>query len=116
MRRGEMRNQRYGVASAAGRSRCARHDPVVDASDGSELGREGCLSLPDVTANVRRATRVTVSGIGADGARASFSTEGFEARALLHEIDRLDGILILDRVASPSEIFRASAARSCVAG
>jgi peptide deformylase len=72
--------------------------------------------LPDVTANVRRATRVTVSGIGADGARASFSTEGFEARALLHEIDHLDGILILDRVASPSEIFRASAARSCVAG
>jgi peptide deformylase len=80
-------------------------DPVVMASEGSEIGREGCLSLPNITANVRRATRIFLSGRTIDGEEVSAETSGFEARAILHEVDHLDGILILDRVASPSEIF-----------
>lgn len=79
-------------------------DPVVVASHGSELGREGCLSLPDITADVRRAAELTVWGLSPEGERA-IVTRGFEARALLHELDHLDGILILDRAASPSEVF-----------
>ncbi|WP_217914921.1 peptide deformylase [Miltoncostaea marina] len=75
-------------------------DPVVLEADGEEIGREGCLSLPDITANVRRATRVTVEATGLDGARRRIESAGFEARAILHEIDHLDGVLILDRVAS----------------
>ncbi len=67
---------------------------------GDEIGREGCLSLPDITANVRRATRIVVETTGLDGRRASVEAHGFEARAILHEMDHLDGILILDRVAS----------------
>ena len=75
-------------------------DPVVIEAEGEEIGREGCLSLPDITANVRRATRVAVEAAGLDGARRRIDAHGFEARAILHEIDHLDGVLILDRVAS----------------
>jgi peptide deformylase len=75
-------------------------DPVVVAATGKEIGREGCLSLPDITANVRRATDVVVDATDLDGTRRRIASTGFEARVILHEIDHLDGILILDRVAS----------------
>jgi peptide deformylase len=77
-------------------------NPVIVASSGSEVGREGCLSIPELTGNVRRATAVTVE---AEGLRVE--AEGFEARALQHEIDHLDGILFLDRVESlEADVFR----------
>ncbi len=66
----------------------------------TELAREGCLSVPDLTANVRRATWVVVRGIDRRGQERVIETSGFEARALQHELDHLDGLLILDRVAS----------------
>jgi peptide deformylase len=80
-------------------------DPVVTEVSGAEIGREGCLSLPDITANVRRPKRIRFEATLLDGVRISSLTAGFEARAILHEIDHLDGVLVLDRVASPSEIF-----------
>jgi peptide deformylase len=70
---------------------------VVQRSETTEIGREGCLSLPDLTADVRRETGVAVEATTPDGAPLSVQASGFEARALLHEIDHLDGILILDR-------------------
>jgi peptide deformylase len=77
-------------------------NPVITASSGSEVGREGCLSIPELTGNVRRATHVTVE---AEGVRVA--AEGFEARALQHEIDHLDGLLFLDRVESlETDVFR----------
>lgn len=75
-------------------------DPIVASSKGSAVGREGCLSIPEFTANVRRATDVTVRGTAPDGSRREVVADAFEARALLHEIDHLDGILFLDRVTS----------------
>jgi peptide deformylase len=75
-------------------------NPVVTHCEGSEVGREGCLSLPDITANVRRATSIEVAAVGLDGVPVRLALEGFEARVVLHEIDHLDGVLILDRVAS----------------
>lgn len=75
-------------------------DPVVVEAEGAEVGREGCLSLPDITANVRRATRIRVAFGDLEGERRTHHFEGFEARVVLHEIDHLDGVLILDRVAS----------------
>jgi peptide deformylase len=75
-------------------------DPEVVRTEGAEVGREGCLSLPDITANVRRATEIEVEYTDLDGARRTVRTAGFEARVLLHEIDHLHGILILDRVSS----------------
>ena len=80
---------------------------IIDAS-GAEVGREGCLSIPDLTANVRRATHITVEAleVGAVEPRV-ISTEGFEARCLQHEIDHLDGLLFLDRVDSlATDVFR----------
>jgi peptide deformylase len=76
-------------------------NPVIVAAEGSEVGREGCLSIPELTANVRRAIRVTVE---AEGLRVEAA--GFEARAIQHEIDHLDGLLFLDRVESPeTDVF-----------
>lgn len=80
-------------------------NPEVVSSDGWELGREGCLSLPSITCDVGRHTSIAVRGIDRQGERVEYLSEGFEARALQHEMDHLDGILILDRVASPSEIY-----------
>jgi peptide deformylase len=78
-------------------------NPRLLQASGSEIGREGCLSIPELTANVRRAVRVLVEADG--GMRVA--AEGFEARCLLHELDHLDGILFLDRVASlTADVFR----------
>ena len=80
-------------------------DPELVEAEGREIMREGCLSVPDLTANVRRAERVVVRGLGPDGAERVYRMEGFEARALLHELDHLDGKLILDRVDSAADLF-----------
>jgi peptide deformylase len=85
-------------------------DPVVRTEDGSAVAREGCLSLPDLTANVRRATSTTVGGMDEHGEQRLIAADAFEARALLHEIDHLDGVLILDRVANlTTDVFRRKA-------
>jgi len=77
-------------------------NPKIVAADGAEIGREGCLSIPDLTANVRRATAITVQHAG-----GTIESAGFEARCIQHEIDHLDGILFLDRVASlVDDVFR----------
>lgn len=82
-------------------------DPEVTATADVETGREGCMSVPDLTANVNRYARLTVHGRSPDATDTVIETEGFEARALQHEIDHLDGILILDRVASlATDVFR----------
>jgi peptide deformylase len=82
-------------------------NPRVVKQDGSEVAREGCLSLPHLTANVRRATAIELVALDPAGAELRLETEGFEARCLLHEIDHLDGILFLDRVDSlATDVFR----------
>ena len=75
-------------------------NPRIVARSGERFGREGCLSLPDFTANVRRAESVTVEYQDESGAGKTLQAEGFEAVAMQHEIDHLDGILFLDRVAN----------------
>ena len=82
-------------------------DPEIVHAEGSEVRREGCMSVPDFTANVRRALHVVVRGVDAEGNERVYESSGFEARAFQHEIDHLDGLLILDRVASLStDVFR----------
>jgi peptide deformylase len=82
-------------------------DPAVVRSSGAKVAREGCLSIPHLTANVRRATEIVVEARTPAGDAVSVDSEGFEARCLLHEIDHLDGILFLDRVDSlASDVFR----------
>ncbi len=82
-------------------------NPRVVLSAGAEVAREGCLSIPELTANVRRATEVVVEALEPDGGTRVVRAEGFEARCLQHEIDHLDGILFLDRVDSlVDDVFR----------
>ena len=83
-------------------------DPVIVESSGREVGREGCMSVPDLTANVSRRKRIVVTGLDAvDGTQRVIATDAFEARAFQHEVDHLDGLLILDRVSSlATDVFR----------
>ncbi len=70
-------------------------------------GAEGCLSVPDYTGNVIRAERIHLIAFDPTGERREFDMEGFEARAVQHEMDHLDGLLFLDRLVSKrNDLFR----------
>ena len=82
-------------------------DPTIIEASGRKVGREGCMSVPDLTADVARATEIVVRGRSEIGTDVVITTSGFEARAFQHEIDHLDGLLILDRVESlATDVFR----------
>ena len=71
-----------------------------------EKAREGCMSVPDLTGDVKRAARLVVTGQRpGTGVTATLTTDGFEARAVQHEIDHCNGLLFLDRVPGPHAIF-----------
>ena len=80
-------------------------DPEVLLAHGPVSGREGCMSVPDLTGDVARATRLVVRGTDVHGVSRVLQVEGFEARAFQHELDHLDGLLFLDRVVSASAVF-----------
>jgi peptide deformylase len=61
--------------------------------------------VPDLTGDVVRATELTVTGLDVDGERLTLSVDAFEDRAVLHEIDHLDGLVFLDRVVGPHAVF-----------
>lgn len=75
-------------------------NPRLVRQSGAAVGREGCLSLPDFTANVQRSEEVSVEYQDMGGEHRVLDSSGFEAVALQHEIDHLDGILFLDRVSN----------------
>ncbi|BAZ95000.1 peptide deformylase [Thiohalobacter sp. COW1] len=82
-------------------------NPEITEWEGYALGREGCLSVPDYTGNVIRAERVHLEACDPDGNPLTFDMEGFEARAVQHEMDHLDGLLFLDRLVSRrNDLFR----------
>ena len=77
---------------------------VVEASR-NEKAREGCMSVPDFTGDVKRATRLVVRGqLPGTGEEVMVTADAFEARALQHEIDHCDGLLFLDRAAGAHAI------------
>jgi len=82
-------------------------NPVIVEQEGEQVFREGCLSLPDYTANIRRSAKITVSYYDPSGEPQSVMSEGFESVVLQHEIDHLDGLLFLDRVVDvKTDLFR----------
>jgi peptide deformylase len=81
-------------------------DPVIIESSTPEIGREGCMSVPDLTGDVARATSLHVRGLGMDGELHDYEVDAFEARAFQHEIDHLEGLLFLDRVIADDRVFR----------
>ncbi len=80
-------------------------NPVVGSATRKERAREGCMSVPDFTGDVRRASRLVVAGqLPGTGDWVEIVTDAFEARALQHELDHVDGLLFLDRVAGSHAI------------
>lgn len=80
--------------------------PVLEKAEGKEVRREGCLSVPDLTGDVSRATSVVVRGlVPGTGEERVVVADAFEARALQHELDHLQGLLFLDRVAGAHALF-----------
>ncbi len=75
-------------------------NPEINTWDGMKVGREGCMSVPDFTGNVIRAEKITLSAFNAKGELLHYECEGYEARAVQHEVDHLDGLLFLDRLVS----------------
>jgi len=67
-------------------------------SEETDVANEGCLSIPGVHVEVTRPARLRVSAQDPTGAPIEIEAEGLEARVIQHEIDHLDGVLILDRV------------------
>jgi peptide deformylase len=81
-------------------------DAVVMECSTPEIGREGCMSVPDLTGDVARSTSLHVRGLGLDGEVRDYEVDAFEARAFQHELDHLDGLLFLDRVVADDRVFR----------
>lgn len=71
-------------------------NPVVVEREGQNSAEEGCLSIPNVTGDVLRPSKVRVQGINRQGQMVDFQAERLLARALQHEIDHLEGILFVD--------------------
>jgi peptide deformylase len=73
-------------------------NPVIIEKEGTEESDEGCLSIPGYLPIIKRAAKVTVKGLNGEGKPIHLEAEGLLARALQHEIDHLDGLLIIDRI------------------
>ena len=81
-------------------------NPVIIALQEAQVLREGCMSLPDFTANVKRACRIHIKFQDRNLKWQEAFTSGIEARCIQHEIDHLNGILFVDRVSSlKSDVF-----------
>lgn len=76
-------------------------NPEIVASDGHQLSEnEGCLSVPDFRADVKRAERIRVKGLDRTGEAVDFEADGFLSIVLQHEIDHLNGVLFIDRISA----------------
>jgi peptide deformylase len=75
-------------------------NPKIIESEGNEADEEGCLSIPGISTQVSRATRIKIRAYDLNGKEIQQEYEGQKARVIQHEIDHLRGILIVDRVSS----------------
>jgi len=80
-------------------------NPVLDQRSGSQDGEEGCLSIPGIYEEVRRARRLRARALDEWGKPVEFMAEGYLARALQHEVDHLDGVLFVDRLSPLKRAF-----------
>lgn len=82
-------------------------NPEITRSEGRQVFKEGCLSIPQYLANIERAQSISVHAWTPEGQELHFDSEGFEAVVLQHEIDHLNGILFLDRIRDTrTDLFR----------
>ena len=82
-------------------------NPEIIERSGSKMMREGCMSVPDYTGNVTRAEHILIEFTNRNGQLLVIEASGFEAVAIQHELDHLDGLLFLDRVSSlKTDLYR----------
>ena len=79
---------------------------VIIRFEGEKTVREGCLSIPEYLADIKRKGSVSVRGLDREGESVTVESSGFEAIALQHEIDHLDGVLFIDRIESVRSLFK----------
>ena len=79
-------------------------NPVLSEPEGAATDDEGCLSIPGVTVAVRRAEKCSISGLDVQGRPVSASGDGLLARCWQHEVDHLDGRLIIDKMSEGDAI------------
>jgi len=82
-------------------------NPVILEAVGEVEEEEGCLSLPQITANIKRSHKVKVAGLDLEGKEIVLEAEGWLARVFQHEIDHLDGVLIIDRMSLAGRLANA---------
>lgn len=88
-------------------------NPVIALGEGEEYEEEGCLSVPDYAANVKRYSRVIVKALTLEGEECTWKAEGLLAIAFQHEIDHLDGILFVDHLSMlKRELFQRKARKA----
>ncbi len=98
------RFERIIIVDVSSRPRHPNHgrltliNPVIKFNEGNVVGREGCLSVPDYTGKVARSENIEVVAQDRDGSQATYHMVGYEARAVQHEIDHLEGKLFLDKL------------------
>ena len=72
-------------------------NPEIISESGKSIMEEGCLSVPNELGEVIRAEKIKVKTLNREGKEITFETENFEARAIQHELDHLDGVLFIDK-------------------
>jgi len=72
-------------------------NPFIKEARGEAIDLEGCLSIPELVGDVKRAMEIKVKGLNREGQEVEIVAEGYTARAFQHEIDHLDGILFIDK-------------------
>lgn len=79
-------------------------NPVIDSAQGTQSDREGCLSFPEIYVTIRRAYRVTCSYQDLEGNKKTVNVAGLAARAVQHEIDHLNAVLLVDRMSAVQKL------------
>ena len=100
--------QKRVIVVDAGEDPLVLVNPRITAVEGEQVGLEGCLSVPDLVGEVRRAAWVTVKGLNRRGWPVVLEGEGLLARVLQHEIDHLNGILFVARIEDLTRLWKVS--------
>ena len=100
------RLERIAIVDVSSKPKIEQHgrlvliNPEISRWDGMKVGREGCMSVPDFTGNVIRAEQIELTYLDEQGQQQHLESSGYEARAIQHELDHLDGLLFIDRLVS----------------
>ncbi|MCB5228460.1 MAG: peptide deformylase [Candidatus Cloacimonetes bacterium] len=73
-------------------------NPIIESSEGQSVNEEGCISVPDIFAEVVRPSAITISFTDLEGTRQTMDLKGFPAIVMQHEYDHLNGVLFIDKI------------------